>query len=82
MQTTSLDTATRRFQRKHIAGQIKQAGGNMTIAAERLGIDRANLYRKMRQLRMGAAHVARGDHCAESEPPTASIGDATSLTGP
>jgi len=31
---------------------IDRAGGNMSDAAERLGLHRSNLYRKMRQLGM------------------------------
>ncbi|MEO1971043.1 MAG: helix-turn-helix domain-containing protein [Pirellulaceae bacterium] len=32
--------------------QIRQTGGNMTLAAERLNLHRSNLYRKMKQLGM------------------------------
>jgi transcriptional regulator with GAF, ATPase, and Fis domain len=50
----SLNAATQRFQTEYIARQIEAAGGNMTVAAERLGLHRSNLYRKMRQLGMHA----------------------------
>ncbi len=48
----TLTEATRDFQAQFIRQQIDRARGNMTEAAERLGLHRANLYRKMRQLDM------------------------------
>lgn len=48
----TLNAATRRFQREYVTRQIAAARGNMTAAAERLGLHRSNLYRKMRQLGM------------------------------
>ena len=45
-----LPEATRRFQAAYIKKQIALARGNMTDAAERLGLHRSNLYRKMQQL--------------------------------
>ena len=48
----TLADATREFQIQFIQKQIQRAQGNMTSAAERLGLHRANLYRKMRQLDM------------------------------
>ena len=47
-----LNAATRRFQAEYINRHIAATGGNMTTAAERLGLHRSNLYRKMRQLGM------------------------------
>jgi Nif-specific regulatory protein len=47
-----LADATAEFQRQFIQRRIKQARGNMTDAAEKLGLHRSNLYRKMRQLGM------------------------------
>jgi transcriptional regulator with GAF, ATPase, and Fis domain len=44
--------ATERFQSEYIRRQIEQSGGNMSLAASRLGLHRSNLYRKMRQLGM------------------------------
>ncbi len=49
-----LADATVQFQREYIARAIEQCGGNMTQAAEGLGLHRSNLYRKMRQLGMAA----------------------------
>jgi transcriptional regulator with GAF, ATPase, and Fis domain len=47
-----LTEATDEFQKTYIARAIEQAGSNMSNAAERLGLHRSNLYRKMRQLGM------------------------------
>jgi Nif-specific regulatory protein len=47
-----LSDATREFQRDFIHRNIEAVGGNVTVAAERLGLHRSNLYRKMRQLGM------------------------------
>jgi len=47
-----LSDATREFQVQYIQQQIAAASGNMTIAADRLGLHRANLYRKMGHLGM------------------------------
>ena len=48
----SLTEATHEFQVQYIEKQIERSRGNMTEAAERLGLHRSNLYRKMRQLGM------------------------------
>lgn len=47
-----LADATAEFQRVHIENAIKRMQGNVTAAAEILGVHRSNLYRKMRQLGM------------------------------
>lgn len=47
-----LNDATTRFQTEYIKRHIEACRGNMTAAAERLGLHRSNLYRKMRQLEM------------------------------
>jgi len=47
-----LNDATREFQVQYISSQIDRVQGNMTAAAQRLGLHRSNLYRKMRQLGM------------------------------
>ena len=54
----SLPDATARFQIEYIRRTIEQLGGNMSRAAERLGLHRSNLYRKMRQLGMDAPDAA------------------------
>jgi Nif-specific regulatory protein len=48
----NLSDATSRFQTEYIRRTVEQLGGNMSRAAERLGLHRSNLYRKMRQLGM------------------------------
>jgi Nif-specific regulatory protein len=47
-----LADATREFQIEYIKRHIERLRGNMTAAAEKLGLHRSNLYRKMRQLGM------------------------------
>lgn len=48
----SLNEATKLFQGDYIQRNIDRCSGNMTDAAEKLGLHRSNLYRKMRQLGM------------------------------
>jgi Nif-specific regulatory protein len=50
-----LSDATDKFQIEHIKRAIQRSRGNMSDAAERLGLHRSNLYRKMRQLGMPTA---------------------------
>ena len=50
----ALIDATAQFQTEYIRHLIEQSGGNMSLAAARLGLHRSNLYRKMRQLGMEA----------------------------
>ena len=49
-----LSEATDRFQIEYIKKAIERAKENMSLAAERLGLHRSNLYRKMRQLGMNS----------------------------
>ena len=49
-----LAEATADFQIEYIDSAIKNAGGNVSQAASKLGMHRSNLYRKMRQLGMDA----------------------------
>ena len=53
--TGTLNDATRQFQVEHIERAIEVCSGNMTDAAEHLGLHRSNLYRKMGQLGMNSA---------------------------
>jgi Nif-specific regulatory protein len=50
----NLADATREFQIEFIKRHVDRQRGNMTAAAEKLGLHRSNLYRKMRQLGMEA----------------------------
>lgn len=47
-----LTDATKDFQVDYIQRHIDRCGGNMTEAAQRMGLHRSNLYRKMKQLGM------------------------------
>jgi transcriptional regulator with GAF, ATPase, and Fis domain len=47
-----LSGATAEFQTQYIRRMIESSRGNMSHAADRLGLHRSNLYRKMRQLGM------------------------------
>ena len=38
------------FEKQQIEAALKAAGGNMTEAAGRLGLERSHLYKKMRKL--------------------------------
>jgi two-component system nitrogen regulation response regulator NtrX len=44
----SLREARERFEREFIQRRLREVGGNITRAAERLGIERSNLHRKMK----------------------------------
>lgn len=46
----SLADATAEFQAKYIEEQIKASNRNISLAASRMGLQRTNLYRKMKQL--------------------------------
>jgi DNA-binding NtrC family response regulator len=48
--TASLRDARRRFEREYIAAVLERHNWRMSDAARALGIERANLYRKARQL--------------------------------
>jgi DNA-binding NtrC family response regulator len=47
-----LNDATHEFQTQYIKRHIDRARGNVSAAAEKLGLHRSNLYRKMKQLGM------------------------------
>ena len=59
-----LREATRRFQTEYILRTIEATQNNVTLAARQLGLHRANLYRKMRQL---GIHLRREDEGLESQ---------------
>jgi Nif-specific regulatory protein len=46
----TLSDATDLFQTRYIRQHIDAAAGNLAKAAERMGLHRSNLYRKMKQL--------------------------------
>jgi len=61
-----LPEATRRFQAAYIKKQLARARGNMTDAAERLGLHRANLYRKV-QAALACPRASDEDRRASQE---------------
>ena len=62
--TASLRDARRQFERDYIAAVLERHHWRMSEAARTLGIERANLYRKTRQL--GIVRGTRGDAAAVS----------------
>ncbi|MGC4006420.1 MAG: helix-turn-helix domain-containing protein [Pirellulales bacterium] len=60
----TLADATVTFQTDYIKASIERTRGNMSAAAELLGLHRSNLYRKMRQLGM---HTDEDENAAPSE---------------
>jgi len=50
--TGTLKAACEQFEKEYIKKSISQAGGNMTRAAEILGLERSHLYKKMKSLGM------------------------------
>jgi len=48
-----LSDSVREFEREQIESALLAAGGNMTQAASRLGLERSHLYKKMRKLGLG-----------------------------
>ena len=56
----TLRQAKARFEREYIAAVLDQHHGRISDAAKALGIQRTNLYRKMRSLRV--ARTSRGSH--------------------
>ena len=55
----TLRQARARFERDYIAAVLEQHHGRMSEAARALGIQRTNLYRKMRSLRVTRDHKSR-----------------------
>jgi DNA-binding NtrC family response regulator len=45
-----LGDAVEEFERKEIEAALAEAGGNVTQAAARLGLERSHLYKKMKKL--------------------------------
>jgi len=47
-ETGSLASAREEFERRYILAKYRECGGNMSRTAEALGVERSNLYRKMK----------------------------------
>ena len=56
----SLRDARARFEREYISAVLAQHHGRVPDAARTLGIQRSNLYRKMRHLKVGPGHKPTG----------------------
>lgn len=63
---TSLREARLRFERDYIAAVVRQHHGRMGEAAHALGIQRTNLYRKLRQLSVSKVAPGRKDPAVSS----------------
>ncbi len=55
----SLKQAREQFEREYVAAVLQQRHGRVAEAAKALGMERPNLYRKMRALRIPAGRQAR-----------------------
>jgi two-component system nitrogen regulation response regulator NtrX len=64
---TSLREARLRFERDYIAAVVRQHHGRMGEAAQALGIQRTNLYRKLRQLSVSKVGPGRKDSAVSSK---------------
>ena len=53
--------AREQFERAYLEHQLKQTGGSITKLANRTGLERTNLYRKLRALGIDAKRVAGGE---------------------
>ena len=53
-----LREARQAFERAYILAVLREHGGRVADAARALGLQRSNLYRKARQLRIDLRHIA------------------------
>jgi anaerobic nitric oxide reductase transcription regulator len=56
----NLKSATEAFQRRLVETVVREAGGNLSEAARRLGEDRSNLHRRLRRLEGPTSRRGRG----------------------
>ncbi len=78
--SSTLAAASREFQQQYIRQMIEATQGNMSQAAQRLGLHRSNLYRKMRQLGMdGLRGNDAGERRESSREPGANSSGIKSL---
>ena len=62
-------------ERRYILLVLDDVGGNQSRAADRLGIDRRTLYRKLKQYRHASDETApRGHHASDREPLATRLG--------
>jgi two-component system, NtrC family, nitrogen regulation response regulator NtrX len=60
-ETGTLAAAREEFERRYIESRYRECGGNMSRTAEALGVERSNLYRKMKAYGLLPALRERGD---------------------
>ena len=62
----TLQAAREEFERRYIQRRYRECGGNMSRTAEVLGVERSNLYRKMKAYGLLQARRDRGDDAFEA----------------
>ena len=62
----TLQAAREEFERRYIRSRYLECGGNMSRTAEALGVERSNLYRKMKAYGLLPARRDRGDDAFEA----------------
>jgi two-component system nitrogen regulation response regulator NtrX len=62
----TLVAAREEFERRYILQRYRECGGNMSRTAEALGVERSNLYRKMKAYGLLPARRDRGDDAFEA----------------
>jgi two-component system nitrogen regulation response regulator NtrX len=62
----TLAAAREEFEKRYIQGRYRECGGNMSRTAEVLGVERSNLYRKMKAYGLLPARRERGDDAFEA----------------
>jgi two-component system nitrogen regulation response regulator NtrX len=66
LEDATLVAAREDFERRYILQRYRECGGNMSRTAEALGVERSNLYRKMKAYGLLPARRDRGDDAFEA----------------
>jgi two-component system nitrogen regulation response regulator NtrX len=66
LEDATLVAAREEFERRYILQRYRECGGNMSRTAEALGVERSNLYRKMKAYGLLPARRDRGDDAFEA----------------
>jgi two-component system nitrogen regulation response regulator NtrX len=66
LEDATLFAAREEFERRYILQRYHECGGNMSRTAEALGVERSNLYRKMKAFGLLPAKRERGDDAFEA----------------
>ncbi len=56
-----LKEAREEFERRYLEQKIREAGGNISKVAERVGVERTHLYRKFKSLNLDPKQVMSGE---------------------